>query len=84
MLATPTAQAGAPLLAAKVFGVFKPRRGNWGNRACGILSVADKSLRRDIFALSPEGIAQLVERLVRNDAGANTLTFSYALFTAPP
>ena len=38
-----------------------------------------------IFSLPRAGgIAQLVERLVRNDAGANTLTFSYALLTAPP
>ena len=29
------------------------------------------------------GIAQLVERLVRNDALTNALTFSYAVLSAP-
>ena len=46
------------------------------DRAWGILSVADKSPCRDIFALLPGGIAQLVERLVRNEKarGSNPLT----------
>ena len=45
-----------------------------------ILSLADKSLRRDIFAPPVGGIAQLVERLVRNEKarGSNPLTSSFS------
>ncbi len=59
-------------------------RTTWGKGAYGILRLLTNR-HLVIFSLPQAGgIAQLVERLVRNDAGANTLTFSYALLTAPP
>jgi hypothetical protein len=50
--------------------------------ARGVLSVADKSPSRDIFAPLSGGIAQLVERLVRNENRSGALTFAHVLLSA--